>query len=50
LADRAEHREVALADREEFRAAVSEDREYREEVSGDRVCHPRHGEEEAADV
>jgi hypothetical protein len=50
LADRAEHREVALADREEFRAAVSEDREYREEVSGDRVCHPRHGEEEAADA
>jgi hypothetical protein len=47
LADRVEHREVALADREEFRAAVSEDRE---EVSGDRVCHPRHGEEEAADA
>jgi hypothetical protein len=46
LADRVEHREVVSADREDI-----EDREYREEDSGDRVCHlHHHGEEEAADV
>jgi hypothetical protein len=46
LADRVEHREVVSADREDI-----EDREYREEDSGDRVCHlHHHGEEEAADA
>jgi hypothetical protein len=43
----AECREEASADREEFQAAVSEDRE---EVSGNLVCHPHHGEEGAADA